>query len=373
MKNAILATLALGGLLATGPSAAAGVDNFIYTSTLSAPGATAAAQLKGIVKDLKAALKKEGVSVDRAVHLTVYVRTRDDVAAVDQAFKDTWPSAPPARTALLANPMEPFARVALSAVAVRAGLERRAITPNGWAQPKGGFSYAVLAGNTLFLSGLSASTKEASPAATTVGAQTHIALTTASDILKAAGMTCADAVSSRVFVAEAAMFEPMNVEYRPFFTKDPPARATVRASFLNAGDLMQVTLVAARSTDREIVHVKRADGTFEKGSPNYSVGVRVGNRLYGAGTVGGDNIPQGDIRAHARQSLAEIGKAVQAGGFSWDHVAHVLVYLTHADDKAGLMDVLRETMPRAHFTVALVETGLVIPNPRLEIMLTAVK
>ncbi len=364
----------LASLIALPPAARAATDEFVYTDALTAPGKSAGEQAKGIVDKLASALKAEGTTLDRTLQVSVYLRAAADLPAVDKAFKAAWRTGAPARTVLLINPVEANARLTVSAVALRPGPARKVIAPSGWPKPAGAFSYAVQGGNTLFLSGLSASVRGPIPAdANTVGAQTRLALTAAGEILTAAGMTYADAVSSRVFVAESAMFDPMNVEYRPFFRKDPPPRATVRAGFVAPGELMQVSLIAAKTADRATIQIKRPDGSIAPQSPNYSVAMRVGKRFYGSGTVGGDSVPQEPIRVHARDSLSAIGHSVTAAGYDWSQVVHVLVYVQHASDREGVLDVLREIMPTAKYTVSIIETGLVIPNPRLEVMLTAVK
>ena len=51
-------------------------------------------------------------------------------------------------------------------------------------------------------------------------------------ILKAAGMSFDNVVSSRVYITDGTRFQEMNKTYQTYFTKDPPARATVIAPLM---------------------------------------------------------------------------------------------------------------------------------------------
>ena len=59
--------------------------------------------------------------------------------------------------------------------------------------------------------------------------QTKAVLDNGAEILKAAGMSYDNVVSSRVFITDVAKFQEMNKVYQTYFSKEPPARATVVA------------------------------------------------------------------------------------------------------------------------------------------------
>ena len=173
----------------------------------------------------------------------------------------------------------PEALVEIALVAIKDGAERRVVHPAGWNKSPN-YSYGIQSGDTLFLAGLVArNMKDNSIVAGDIGLQTQTVLSNAGEILKAAGMTHADVASSRVFITDAAKFQDMNAAYRPFFPKDPPARATVKAALMNPGFQVEITLLAVKSSDREAINPPGADGKPARPSPNYSSGIRVGNRL----------------------------------------------------------------------------------------------
>ena len=88
------------------------------------------------------------------------------------------------------------------------------------------FSGAVLAGDTLYLSGVLGTADNAEAAATA-------ALTSIQNTLKAAGMTMDDLVTVQIFTPDVANYEAFNKVYRTFFKQEYPARA-----FLGSGPLL---------------------------------------------------------------------------------------------------------------------------------------
>jgi 2-iminobutanoate/2-iminopropanoate deaminase len=101
---------------------------------------------------------------------------------------------------------------------------RSAGAANAATQPP--FSGAVLAGDTLYISGTLGTGDTAADAARNV-------LTSIKGTLEAAGMTMDDLVQVHVFATDLAYYNDFNTVYRTFFTKEYPARA-----FLGAGSLL---------------------------------------------------------------------------------------------------------------------------------------
>jgi 2-iminobutanoate/2-iminopropanoate deaminase len=170
----------------------------------------------------------------------------------------------------------------------------------------------------------------------------------------------------RVFLARPGDFEPMNAAYRPFFAKDPPARATVATVMTDRGALVQVVPVAVKG-DRTVVRA----GPPASNAPPYSPGLRVGDRVYLSGTIGtGD---PGEPRSHTRQSLAALGRVLEAAGLAWRDVTEALVYVTRPQDAVAIAEVVRETLRDARASAAYAQVQLVVPEPLVEIMLTAIR
>jgi 2-iminobutanoate/2-iminopropanoate deaminase len=105
--------------------------------------------------------------------------------------------------------------------------ERSAAAANAATAPP--FSGAVLAGDTLYLSGMLGTGDNATAAARNV-------LASMRTTLEGAGMTMDDLVMVQIFTADLAYYNDFNAVYRTFFTKEYPARAFIGAgSLLNNG------------------------------------------------------------------------------------------------------------------------------------------
>ena len=94
------------------------------------------------------------------------------------------------------------------------------------------FSGAVLAGNTLYLSGtIGLDSNQQVPS--TPEAEARLVLENVRNTLEAAGMTMDDLVSVQIFCSDVAYYDAFNSVYRTYFEREFPARA-----FLGAGTLL---------------------------------------------------------------------------------------------------------------------------------------
>src|SRR5439155_468380 len=135
-----------------------------------------------------------------------------------------------------------------------------------WIQSPNPYSYGIRTGNTLFLAGLvSRNGKDNSVVQGDMTAQTKTVLDNGAAILKAAGMSYGDVVSSRVFITDVARFQEMNAAYRPYFPASPPARATVKAPLMGADYQVEITIFAKDFPARATVGtgLVNADGVVE--------------------------------------------------------------------------------------------------------------
>ena len=366
LKAILLLALSLTafGQSATFPAVKAG--DFVYVSGVTAPKGDVREQTRRVLDQLSRILQSSGSSLTQAASVHVYLRDVADFEAMNEVYRTFWPKDPPARTTIIAGSTAPEARLQISAVALRNGAERVVIHPNGWRKTPN-YSYGVKSGDTLFLAGLVA--RDPRTGADTGGdvtAQTKQALQNAGEILQAAGMSYVDAVSARVFITDAAQFQTMNAAYRSFFPQVLPARATVKAKLPGAQYAVEITLLAVRGADRQIVN----PGTDNR---PYSSAVRVGERLYVSGMIGSNEQNAGDAAAQTRQSLESLGKAIKDAGFEWRHVVDQLVYLTGAEHHIAMEQSSRAVLGRSAPARTTVVTQLVIPPPLVEIMLVADK
>jgi len=122
---------------------------------------------------------------------------------------------------------------------------RRYFTPRtaaGAAQPP--FSGAVLAGDTLYVSGQLGLENGKVPEAPEAEA-TNV-LNNVQNLLKAAGMTMDDLVSVQVYCSDVAHFDAFNKVYRTYFKQEFPARAFLGSGRLLNGARFEVMGTAVR-------------------------------------------------------------------------------------------------------------------------------
>ena len=340
-----------------------------------APGDVAVHATQVLVK-LRTRLEAAGSSLDRVVSTSVYLADASDFGAMNAVWAKHWPASPPARTTVVARLPMPGARVMVSAVAAARDVERAIVLPQGWPAPASPFSYAVRAGDMLFLSGLVP--RRGADNALVKGdieAQTGAVFENAEAILKAAGFGLTDVVSARVFLTDGAVFDRMNAAYRTRFPSDPPARATVVTPLVSSDFHIEITMVAAKGAARSAVLTPAADGSPGRTNPNLSSAIQVGPRLFLSGMLGVLPGNAADVAGQTTETLNRLERTMSAAGFRWPDVAESVVYVTDVGDARSVLELFEARAGRRAWMGAgvVVGTGLVSPEGRVEIMLTASK
>jgi 2-iminobutanoate/2-iminopropanoate deaminase len=340
----------------------------------TAQGDGVAAQTRRALENLRERLGAAGTSLDRLAAVMVYLRDAADFAAMNQAYASFFPHDPPTRTTIVVPPADPKVLVEVSAVALVPGAERRVVLPAGWKPSLNPYSYGILSGDTLFLSGLVArNPADNSFAGGDVATQTRAVLESAGAILKAAGMTHADVVSARVYIPETADFPAMNEAYRGFFPEPRPARATVQAGLAGRDYVVEITLVAVKSSARRAIAAPLEGSTPGPASPNLSAAIQAGERLFLSGMLGNSKATKGDAAAQTLVTLERLGRTLRAAGFDWEHVKDVVLHVTDTAHRATVESLWRDRLGSHKASGVTIVTGLVAPDGLVEIMLTAAR
>ena len=355
-------------------SAAVKADGLIYVSgTLAAGAGDIKAQTKQVLDSINTTLKSAGSSLANAASMTVYLRNQADFAAMNDVYRTYWTKDPPARTTVMV-PLLNEGLVEIAAVAVPDGGERVVVNPADWMVSPNPYSYGIKTGNTLFLAGLiSRNGKDNSAIKGDMAAQTKTVMDNGAAVLKAAGMSFADVVSSRIYITDAAAFQDMNTVYRTSFPTDPPARATVKALLTSSDYIVEVTMVAVKGGARTAITTPNADGTPGTKNANLSSAIRVGNRLYVSGILGNTATNKGDVKAQTAEALVRIGRTIKAAGFDWNTIVEGVVYLPDLTKFADMNASYREPLMKDFPARATVGAGLMGADGAVEIMFTAVK
>lgn len=102
------------------------------------------------------------------------------------------------------------------------------ITAPGSPAPRGPYSPAVKAGDTVYVSGqvpLDPATGQLAPGG--IAGETRQVLTNIQEILEGCGASLSQVVRCGVYLVDAADFKPMNEVYAEFFGDAKPARTTI--------------------------------------------------------------------------------------------------------------------------------------------------
>ncbi len=110
----------------------------------------------------------------------------------------------------------------------------------------GPYSHAVLAGNTLYVSGQLGLDPASGALAEGAVAQAEQGLKNLGEILRTAGMDYGDVVKTTVFLADINDFGAVNEVYAKFFTENFPARSCVQVAALPKAALFEIEAVAVK-------------------------------------------------------------------------------------------------------------------------------
>ena len=354
-------------------SAAVKADGLIYVAgTLSSEG-DIRAQTRKTIEDITAVLQKAGSSLANVASVNVYLTRAEDFAAMNEVYRTFWPKDPPVRTTIVSDLVVAGALVEMSMIAIPNGGERVVIHPSDWVKSPNPYSYGIRSGDTLFLAGLVARNgKDNSLVEGDMTTQTKLVLDNAGAILKAAGMGFENVVSSRVFITDATKFQEMNKAYVPYFSKEPPARATVVAPLMAPQFQVEITLTASRLPKR-VITTPAADGSPGKPSPILSSAIEVGNRLYVSGILGNTKTNVGDAEAQTVEIMNRVGRTLKAAGYEWAQVVDGIVYITDVKHFDAMNRGYRTIFAKDFPARATVRTGLVNETGLVEIMFVATK
>ena len=125
-------------------------------------------------------------------------------------------------------------------------MQKKVLTSSKAALPIGPYSQGIQVGNLIFVAGekgIDPQTGKVVPGG--IMAETRQTLENIKAILKQAGATLDDAVSSTVHMTDLKEFADMNKVYAEYFHEAPPGRTTVEVAALPGGAHIEITIVAA--------------------------------------------------------------------------------------------------------------------------------
>jgi 2-iminobutanoate/2-iminopropanoate deaminase len=126
-------------------------------------------------------------------------------------------------------------------------MSRQIINSKNAPAPIGPYSQAVLAGNTLFVSGqIAINPATGNLEQTDISQETHQVMKNLEAILSEAGMSFVNVVKSSIFVKDLNNFAAINQVYGEYFPSNPPARETVEVSRLPKDVNVEISCIAIK-------------------------------------------------------------------------------------------------------------------------------
>ncbi|MFZ1805793.1 MAG: RidA family protein [Cyclobacteriaceae bacterium] len=114
-------------------------------------------------------------------------------------------------------------------------------------EPIGPYSQAIMAGNTLFVSGqIPIDTTTGKIISDDIIAETNQVMKNLEAILKEAGMGFSNVVKCSIFLSDMNNFPKVNDAYGQYFKSNPPARETVEVSRLPKDVNVEISCIAVK-------------------------------------------------------------------------------------------------------------------------------
>ena len=192
-------------------------------------------QTRAVMENAGQLLKAAGLDYSNIVSGRVYLPDASTFQQMNEVYRGYFKSNPPARATVKAGLAGSQYAVEMTFIASSA--PREAIGPGA------NLSAAIKSGKRLYLSGVLGNTTENAGDAT---AQTRETFARIRKTLDATGYTPADVVDGLVYLTDLGQFAQMNNEYRTFFGKEFPARATVGTGLVAPGAVVEIMLTAVK-------------------------------------------------------------------------------------------------------------------------------
>jgi reactive intermediate/imine deaminase len=194
------------------------------------------------------------------------------------------------------------------------------------AKPVGPYSPGILTAEYLYVSGQGARQADGKFPPTFEG-QVKQSLENIRTIVEAAHLTMDHVVYTQIYLADVSKYELMNPVLVEYFSKNPPARATLGVSRMPLDTPVEISAVAVRDLSRKKAVIP----------PGYKIagpfvpGVQVGSRLFISGFLGRDpatgKVPE-DPAEQVQLALDRFHTVLAAANMDWANVVFVNPYLT---------------------------------------------
>ena len=223
----------------------AGLINRNGADNSSVPG-DITAQTKTVMGNASAILEAAGMSLADVVSSRVFLTDPAGFQAMNTAYREFFPAAPPARATVKAGMVAADALIEITMVAVKDASRKAIIPPNADGtpgRPGGNLSPAIQVGRRLYVAGMTGNTPATKG---DVKGQTVEVLTRLGRALRAAGYQWSDVVDETAFLPDMARLAEMDAARREVYGKSFPARVTLGTPLMGADAIVEIMVTAVK-------------------------------------------------------------------------------------------------------------------------------
>ena len=271
-------------------------------------------------------LEEAGVDLSDVVKLTAYLVSPLHVERFHDMCARMFPTHPPAgTTAVVASLTSPDALIEIEACA-RLGQNSERLT-----QLTGPFSTGVRTGNTIFISGQTAASRQGQEPPTDFPSQLHAVYQNLDTSLTESGAGFSDLVKINYFITNPLYYRELYRIREEVFEVDWPGDSVVSIRALDDPNALVETDAVALSppSKAEFVNSPELPPPF-----NFSNVVVADGLAYVSGQVARDKdknlVLPGDFDAQFRQALKNVEIALSSVGCSFENAVKVSCFISHA-------------------------------------------
>lgn len=313
------------------------------------------------MNNLKRGLAAEGLTFNHVVSAQVWLTDLAQYDAMNAIYKTFFETIVPTRTTLGVSALPGGGVVQIAMVAYTG--TKTTIGGPAAALNSLPFSPAILAGDTLYLSG-QIGLDPATGQLVEGDLATHVdqALENIERLLKAADMDFSHVVSSYLYLQDVDQFAAASAAYLTRITQEPrPARMPMGVAALPRDSPVEITMIASRKTRQE------RRGADQPASGAYSRGLLSDGVMHLAGVFR----RAGSLAEQVNSCIAWIKPILAAGSMSLRDVVEVRVYLADMQDYPQVAAAYRRHFPEDPPTLAVVAVPKLPAKSRLMMGLVA--
>ena len=339
------------------------------------------AQAERVMQNLQGVLEAASATFDDVVKTNMYLADLKDFTKVNEVYGKYFQKVPPARATVQMAALPRGAKLEIEGIAV---VSNRPPPADGHAPlasekaPKAAGPYSqaidVSAGSYVFISGqLPVDPAHGLLVRGDITVQATRVMENLRTVLEGAGLTFDDVVKANMYLVDLKDFTKVNEVYGRYFTKAPPARATVQAAGLPLRAKVQIEMVAAKSSAAssqgpvEIAMAPKALGPYSQ-----AVAVNPGSFLFASGQIHldpatGQPLEKADIKAQTERAMESLKAVLAAAGAGFDKVVKTTVFLADMSDAGKVNEVYARYFPGAPPARSTIQVAALPRGARVEV------